>query len=438
MESNDSETASSRKRIASVFIGVGVIVLISGLLINPWTVHLYRANAANYQDVTLTYFTASSLIGILIIICGAVLRFTTFKVFEGITLLVVVSALIVLSDRLLLAFAGLPLWVADAENHYVHRANAVRTWGTKYEKKLIRINQYGHHDRDFPIGKTEGEFRGLALGDSITMGHGVTAEETFSGQLENMLGEKSGRKFEIINTGVQGYATFQEYNVLVDSLKFKPDFITIQFCVNDLTEPFIFDRRFGGTGTHFSGVAQQSSAIVSYFLNETGYGRTVQRIRDQQKTLEFEQQLDTYNTKKAAGSQVDDPTFSESWKITLSHLDKIYEIGETENIRVVLLICPHTFQIVDERLRRPQKILAEHAKSRNVDVIDFTDVFDKLIFERATVTKLLEDGVSTDEIEERHKKSISTYFLDQDHYTVEGHRIVAHEIYEYLSKHYSF
>lgn len=433
MNTKTSEATFRRESIGSMFIGLGLIVFISGLFVNPWVVHLYRTNGTNFLDVTWTYFVTAIVVGCLIAGLGLILRKTSWKGLEGVSLLVVVSALIFLSDRFLLAFVGLPLWVPDAQNHYVHRANAVKTWGPKRGQKVIRINGYGHHDRDFPIEKPGGEFRGLVIGDSITMGHGVTAEETFSSQLENQLGENSDRKFEIINTGVQGYSTNHEYNVLVNSLKFKPDLIVIQFCLNDLTQPFISDKPGDVGGNHFTGVAQQSSKFFSYFLNETGYGRTILRLRDYQKTVENEQDNESRDVRKAAASAAGDPNFLEGWELTLSYLDKMYEVGNRENIRIVLLISPHTFQIVDEHLREPQKILAEHAKSRNIDVIDLVPVFERLIADRATLNKLSTEGVPTKEIEKMYEEKINEYFLDEDHYTVEGHRVVASELYRYLS-----
>src|ERR1044072_3194763 len=112
----------------------------------------------------------------------------------------------------------------------------MRSWGKEFVNKLIRINSYGHHDDEFPIQKDKDEFRGIVLGDSIAMGHGVTYEETFANQLEVLL-KASGSKYhsyQIINAGVQGYSTFQEYHVLERSLVFRPDFIAVEFCMNDV------------------------------------------------------------------------------------------------------------------------------------------------------------------------------------------------------------
>lgn len=48
-------------------------------------------------------------------------------------------------------------------------------------------SKYGHHDENFPLKKNNNEFRGIIIGDSITMGHGVTNGEAFPNQLEHIL-----------------------------------------------------------------------------------------------------------------------------------------------------------------------------------------------------------------------------------------------------------
>ncbi len=165
------------------------------------------------------------------------------------------------------------------------------------------------------------------------MGHGVTYEETFSNQLENILREKNGyhRSYQIINAGVQGYSTFQEYNLLMESLVFKPDFIAIGFCMNDLTEPFVVDKRFGDIRSDYHGITHVSSLFVSYILNETGYGRLIQKFQSLNKSVEMEKRWEVQSVKKIAQSSVDDPKFSENWKTVLFHLDKIYDTARNQD-----------------------------------------------------------------------------------------------------------
>ena len=434
--SDTPDSLHSPQRISTVFFVLGSGVLLSGLIVNPWVGSSYRGDITNYYDVMLYYFSSSVICAVLLFVCSFLLHTSASKWIERIAMIVLAVSAIVLSDRLLLARLGLPLWIADKENHFKHRPGSIRN----FQDKLIRINKYGHHDSDFPMEKAENEFRGVMLGDSITMGHGVTHEESFSNQLEDILREKYGdrRTFQIINTGVQGYATFQEYNVLVDSLKFEPDFVAVQFCLNDLTEPFVVERRFGGTGVHYHGVAEEPTGMMSFLLNETGFGRLVQEFLNRGKTVENAQRWEIYDTKKAAESTRNDPTFSKSWDVTLSYLDKIYDLTTERNIRVLLVIAPHTYQMIDDRFTQPQKILVEHARARGIDVLDLTPVFAELIFDENTLATLRDRGFSDDEIDALYEKRIRKFFLDQDHYTPEGHQVVAKELLNHIKQKYVF
>jgi len=437
-EGSGTVSTPPSQRFSFLLIALGSVVVLSTLVINPWTGKFYRSNVINYQDVMSTYFIWAVLIGLLMVANGLILRCTTSDAIINLSLMFATCALIILSDRLLLAYHGLPLWMADLDNHYKHRPNAIRSWGSDYNNKLIRINSYGHHDDDFPLKKGVREFRGVMLGDSITMGHGVTREETFANQLEALLNSKSRMSAQIINTGVQGYATFQEYNAFLDSLVFEPDFVAIGFCMNDLVEPFAVDQRFGGVGVDYHGITQASSVLTSYLLNETGYGRLVQYVRNRHKSIELAKREEIFSLKEATQASFDDSKFSENWRITLADLDKLYAAAKERNIRIVLLIFPFTFQLTNAKFQEPQRILSEHAKSRDVDVIDFTKVFEKLLFDDDVVQLLTQKGFSDKEIRGLYWNKIQRYFLDSDHYTVEGHKVVASILYDYVSRHYSF
>jgi lysophospholipase L1-like esterase len=412
--------------------------VLSALFINPWAGQFYRSEVINYQDVMSAYFIWAMLLGLLMVANGLVLRWVTSNAITSLSLMFATCALILLSDRLLLAYFGLPLWIADLDNHYKQRPNAVRSWGRSYDGKLIRTNSYGHHDNDFPLKKGVGEFRGVMLGDSITMGHGVTREETFANQLEALLNSQSHTSAQIINAGVQGYATFQEYNAFLDSLVFEPNFVTIGFCMNDLVEPFVVDQRFGGVGVDYHGITQASSVLTSYLLNETGYGRLVQDLRNRQKSVEVAKRWELFSVKEISQTSFGDSKFSENWRIVLSDLDRLYAAAKERNIRIVLLIFPYTFQLANGKFQEPQRVLSQHAKSRDVDVIDFTDVFGKLIFDEGIVQFLKEKGGSEKDIRALYGDRVQRYFLDSDHYTVEGHKVVASILYDYVSRHYSF
>lgn len=431
---SESHETPSEQRVGRFIACIGIAFLISSLVINPWVGRFWRKNIVNYHDVMLDYFICISISGALLIGIGLLYARVRVKMIGNLAALLTTLSLFLASDRLLLTAFGLPLWVPDIENHYRHRSNAVRSWGPGYDNKLIRINDYGHHDDDFPRKKLHDEFRGIILGDSIAMGHGVTREETFSTQLEALLAASRTKynRFQIINTGVQGYSTFQEYHMLERSLIFEPRFIAIGFCMNDVTEPFVVNRNFGGVGVDYHGVMQTSNFLAGYLVNETGYGRLLQKWRSRTRSKAVEQRWSIHSIKYLASHPTSDPETADLWSATLTHLQSIYDIAKRNNIEVVLLIFPYTFQLMDDGFKIPQRVLIDHARQAGATVMDFTQIFEELVFDEPVVRFLRENDFSYDDIRDLYKARLGRYFLDQLHYTPEGHRIIASRLLGYL------
>jgi len=97
----------------------------------------------------------------------------------------------------------------------------------------VETNDLGMRDRPIEL-KKEGEIRVLTLGDSVTFGVGVKEPETFPRRLEANLNGNSNGVVRIINAGVGGYNTQQEWGFL--SLKgedIAPDIVVLLYVYND-------------------------------------------------------------------------------------------------------------------------------------------------------------------------------------------------------------
>ena len=316
-------------------------------------------------------------------------------------------------DRLLLAGLGRPLWIADDELHYRHRPSTVGTWYT-FDDQPIYINAHGHHDDEFPEAKPPGELRILSLGDSVTMGHGVTRDKTYANQLERRLEADSAlayRSYQVINAGVQGYAVFQELEVLRRSLRFRPDLVTVGFCLNDATEPFVVNRRYGGTGLDYHRVAQTSRRWLDYVYNETGYGRLAQEIRLRLGDVRQARLRAEYDVGRMIRER-ETPLVQQRWGVVLDDLATLYAVAAEHDVPVLLLVFPYTFQLGDAESQWPQQVLNAHAAEHGIPIIDFTPVFERLVA--------------------RGEGAVEDYFLDEDHFTVRGHGVVAREIHARL------
>ena len=112
-----------------------------------------------------------------------------------------------------------------------HVPNA-QVWSESNEYKVLyKINSKGLRDTEYSYDKRKGEFRIVCLGDSITFGWGVNAEERFTDILESYFTNVS-----VINMGVQGYGIDQELLFLIqEGVKYQPDLILIYAIPHDAT-----------------------------------------------------------------------------------------------------------------------------------------------------------------------------------------------------------
>ena len=125
---------------------------------------------------------------------------------------------------------------ADEELVYRQRAD----FDTTYQGVRFQTNELGLRDGPMPSPVAE-ELRILVLGDSVTVGWGVAAEDRFTERLEKMLTERSARRVHVINSGVSGYNTEQELIFLrrhIESIQ--PDLVVVVYVDNDV-EPKALD-----------------------------------------------------------------------------------------------------------------------------------------------------------------------------------------------------
>jgi hypothetical protein len=102
-------------------------------------------------------------------------------------------------------------------------------------RNLVTLNSHGLRDKEIPYDKPPGEKRILLLGDSVTFGWGVSDGEPFADQMEPLLKSTTGRNWEVINAGVNGYNTQQEDACLrLEGVRYQPDIVILTFVENDL------------------------------------------------------------------------------------------------------------------------------------------------------------------------------------------------------------
>jgi hypothetical protein len=97
-------------------------------------------------------------------------------------------------------------WRLEPNAKYISRT------GNVYAR--VSYNSRGWHDTSHDYDKAAGVFRIVILGDSYMEGYSVGLENTFASQLSRFLKRQGKSNIEVINLGVGGYGTLQEYDAL--------------------------------------------------------------------------------------------------------------------------------------------------------------------------------------------------------------------------------
>jgi len=117
----------------------------------------------------------------------------------------------------------------------------VEGWVDGEARVFYKTNSHGMRDVEHEILKTPGVVRVAVLGDSFTEGYPVSVEESFCQKMGLELVHRrafGGAGIEILNFGVVGYGTTQEWLALKTRVwQFSPDIVLLAFYAgNDLRE----------------------------------------------------------------------------------------------------------------------------------------------------------------------------------------------------------
>ncbi len=212
-----------------------------------------------------------------------------------------------------------------------HQSAWAPSYGTGYT-----INARGWRDEDVPIDKPPGEFRVLALGDSVMFGQGVPEEQTLAWRLEDSLGQASPGGAQVINTGVAGYSVFHYLAFLeTEGFDYEPDLVLLAFGKNDILSQQDLDvlRDHAERGLKFGlgtlgGKLRRRSAVF-HALNGFWY-----RIESRWKPV------------PRALSYADPGASDDAWTYTLEALDRIAVITAERGVPLVFIVFPYQKEAV--------------------------------------------------------------------------------------------
>lgn len=139
----------------------------------------------------------------------------------------------------LLAVAGLgeeELFRLDRQLGTVHMTNKSITW-RKEGYAHSYLNADGMREPGITIEKPAGVYRIALLGDSQIEAIQVPLEKSYGKLLEKQLSERLHRPVEVLNFGVSGYSTVQEYLLMKRNVfKYQPDMVLLGYDGRDMFE----------------------------------------------------------------------------------------------------------------------------------------------------------------------------------------------------------
>src|SRR5882724_1876735 len=128
-----------------------------------------------------------------------------------------------------------PFWRPDPQLGVRLRAG-VEGWQTREGLAHVRINSKGFRDEERALEKPGDVYRIAVLGDSSVESLQVDLKDTFLSLLGQKLSEcryRPGKRIEVINFGVSGFGTAQEYVMLeTEAGAYRPDLVLLAFSYN--------------------------------------------------------------------------------------------------------------------------------------------------------------------------------------------------------------
>jgi len=247
----------------------------------------------------------------------------------------------------------------------------------------IRIDSLGFRDREIPEAKPKGEYRILALGDSITWGDYLQADEVYVEQMERFLNAAvTGLRVEVVNAAVGDIGLREEVDILEErGLRVHPDEVLVAFYLNDSRPPWGFSTEQGSRGwlRRHSQLAEEvyRSLQVRKWISERGAGRfrwitAAKKLpwRTERKAFMELASLARYDW--GAAWQED------SWASIRRQFARLHALARRHRFDVTVVAFPVAYQVYARFLaNQPQRVLHDVIRTFGFRYLDLLPVLRK-------------------------------------------------------------
>mgnify|MGYP002621993333 CR=1 FL=1 len=226
------------------------------------------------------------------------------------------------------------------------------------------FNSAGWRDREHSLEKPAGTYRILGLGDSYLFGQGVQQEETVLSRLEGLLREDTGRDIECINTGISGFNTQNERDLLIHrGLAYEPDMVVVFFVLNDVEPNRDRDERPIEFFREYMAIYGEQDTLSEYSrLWNWARRRFVQRTR-----------ANTYIRQCVEGFSPN----SRDWRNCRAALDEIRDVCRSANVKLLVAVFPFFVDLDGDYPFQPiHDVVRDHCQEAGIEVLDLTAAYE--------------------------------------------------------------
>lgn len=264
----------------------------------------------------------------------------------------------------------------------------------------VRINSLGFRTDEISR-KSPMEKRILCLGDSVTFGYWVNQDEPWPQVLQKMY-QNRGINATVINAGVPGYSTFQSLEQWrLKGKNLQPDVVILGYCLNDATERYSKVASYGGDDIFLGVDTSQALPSIQRLLRRSALYRYIKLKLQKSAKLE-----ETYSVRRLFDDPLA-PPIKGAWERNSQEIIALKDEIEREGKKLLVVIFPYFFQFfLKENGEVHNRRILSFCEKNKIDCIDLFPVF----------ASHLKDNL----------------FLDGNHFTPAGHRLVANTIFEFL------
>jgi GDSL-like Lipase/Acylhydrolase family len=338
---------------------------------------------------------------------------------------IVVSALVAVAGfevLLRLTDYSAPIWYQPDERLGWRLRPGVEGLFTAEGRAQIEVSAAGLRDREHAREKPEGVYRIAVLGDSYSEAMQVPLARTYWAQLPERLaacGFAGERQVDVLNFGVSGYGTAQQYLMLESvALGYRPDLVLLQFTNgNDVRNNsialeeerhrpfFVYDEHgalvLNDAFRALPGQEKRSSLAWSVLRSASDHSRVLQLVRAATQV----QILSSAHAKEGkgvagleAGLEAEallpprDRDWQDAWRVTEGLIARTRDLAEQNGAKLLLVTVPYAVQVHPDRELRealraklgvedlfyPDRRLAAFAKRQGIPAAILAPAMQKL------------------------------------------------------------